>query len=156
MRSTGCVSIAKIVQLALLLAILSPPLHAMPYPQETVTLNVRNASLEKVLKEIRRQTGYLYALQDQWKEKAKPIDIAVDHAPLDEALRAVFKGQPFTYAIVGKTIVIKEKEVPVAKTPGPGPLTPVKGIVYNEAGEPLAEANITIKEIGRASCRERV
>jgi TonB-dependent starch-binding outer membrane protein SusC len=156
MRSTGCAfpfpdrrkvaPIAKIVQFAILLLILSIPLHATPLAQETVTLNVKNASLENVLKEIRRQTGYLYALQDQWKEKAKPIDIDVDHVPLDEALAVVFKNQPFTYAFVGKTIVIKEKETQVVGTANMAPPIHVKGIVYNEAGQPLAEANVTVKE----------
>jgi TonB-linked SusC/RagA family outer membrane protein len=157
MRSTGCASpfpdrrkeapIAKIVQFAILLLILSISLHATPYAQESVTLNVKNASLENVLKEIRRQTGYLYALQDQWKEKAKPIDIDVNHVPLDEALGLIFKSQPFTYAIVGKTIVIKEKEVLVPPRALDGiPSLVIGGQVLNEAGEELAGANVTIKE----------
>jgi TonB-linked SusC/RagA family outer membrane protein len=161
MRSTDCASpfpdrrkeapIAKIVQFAILLLILTIPLHATPYAQESVTLNVKNASLENVLKEIRRQTGYLYALQDQWKEKAKPIDIDVDHVPLDEALGVIFKSQPFTYAIVGKTIVIKEKEIQVARTANTAPPIHVKGVVYNEAAQPLGGANVTVKESGKGT-----
>ena len=142
MRSTGCASpfpdrrkgvpiAKKIVQLAILLLILS-----LPAPRNTICPRKRSPSarqkrlLENVLKEIRRQTGYLYALQDQWKEKAKPIDIDVDHVPLDEALGVIFKSQPFTYAIVGKTIVIKEKEIQVAGMANTAPPIHVKGIVY--------------------------
>lgn len=138
--------IGKIIQLVAWLVIFSLPLQAKVRSQELVSLSFKNGSLENVLKEIRRQTGYLYALQDQWKDKARPIDIDVNHVPLDEVLGMIFKNQPFTYAVIGKTIVIKEKEevVPPALPGGPGFL--ITGTVRNESGETLSDANVTVTE----------
>jgi TonB-linked SusC/RagA family outer membrane protein len=138
------VHIGKIIPLVAWLVIFTLPLQAKVRSQELVSLSFKNGSLENVLKEIRRQTGYLYALQDQWKDKARPIDINIDHTPLDEALGMIFKSQPFSYTIIGKTIVIKEKEV--TATANITPPIHVKGIIYNEAAQPLAGANIMIKE----------
>ena len=139
--------IGKIIQLVTWLAIFSLPLQAKVRSQELVSLSFKNGSLENVLKEIRRQTSYLYALQDQWKDKARPIDIDVDHVPLDEALGMIFKNQPFTYAVIGKTIIIKEKEVvsPPGALDGKSNFV-IRGQVLNEADEELAGANVTIKE----------
>jgi TonB-linked SusC/RagA family outer membrane protein len=139
--------IGKIIRLASLLLILSLTLHAKIRSQQLVSLSFKNGSLETVLKEIRRQTGYLYGLQDQWKEKAKLIDISVTNIPLNEALNLVFKSQPFTYVIIGKTIVVTEKATLVS-TDGFGPKAGIKvqGTVFNENGERLSGANVTIKE----------
>lgn len=73
--------------------------------QEKITPNIKNASLESVLKEIGRQTGYQYTMQDQWKAVAKKMNISVEDANLSGMLEMAFGGQPFTYEIIQKIIV---------------------------------------------------
>src|SRR5260370_35387932 len=53
----------------------------------------------------------------------------------------------------GKTIFIKKKEpVAVLSTPSPGdPILQIKGRVTNDKGEPLVNANITVKHPGHGT-----
>jgi TonB-linked SusC/RagA family outer membrane protein len=116
--------------------------------QEKVTLSVQNATLEFVLKEIGKQTGYQFFLQDQWKAVAKKININVKGVSLEEALNMCFQGQPFTYAIIKKTIVVKQLEVPAATVTNDiqaDDSIPVRGVVYSESKQPLAGATVAAK-----------
>jgi TonB-linked SusC/RagA family outer membrane protein len=111
-----------------------------------VTLELRNAPLEKVLKEIRRQTGYRYAFQTLSSAKAKPVDLSVKDAPVMDVLNVCFKNQPVTFSIVEKTIVVKEK-LQTAPSAGdsPGPLLDISGRVLDESGQPLPGVTVSIK-----------
>jgi len=122
---------------------ISGKLHA----QRHVTLTIKNGSLETVLKEISKQTGYLYAFQDQWKEKAKTIDISVKNVTLEKALSICFKEQPFTYTIIKNTIVVKEKESPSQGDPSNPPpfLSDIHGRVADDNNQPLAGVTVAIK-----------
>jgi TonB-linked SusC/RagA family outer membrane protein len=134
------------------LFILCVQIHAEANYQDHVSLSIKNGTLETVLKEIRKQTGYFYSFQDQWKELGHRIDIEVSNMPVLDALNLCFKGQPFTFAIVGKTIIVKgkdeasqEKKIEAA-TGGPGPRAiDVKGRVTNQQGELLIGASVQVK-----------
>lgn len=114
---------------------------------QTVTLSEKNAPLEKVFKEIKKQTGFTFFVNDALMNKAEKITIEVKNAPLQTALDLCFKQQPLTYAIVGKTIVVKEKldeqkkedaiEIVQANID-------IKGRITNEDGEPV-RATVTVK-----------
>ncbi len=122
------------------------------YAQEKVTLHVKGVSLESVLEVVRKQTGYSYAVQDQYLGAGHPVSISVDGAPLKEVLDAVFRDQPYSYQIVDKIIVVKKKEDDKKLPSLNGRNLPgeVEGLVLNEAGQPLAQASIMIKETGSA------
>lgn len=118
---------------------------------QNVSLSERNISLQQVFKSIKRQTGYDFWYENNLLEKGQKITIFVSNKPLPEVLDLCFKDQPFTWSIVGKIIVVKEK-APVLITitaPAPAPLPPppvdVRGRVTNEKGEPIASASVTIK-----------
>jgi TonB-linked SusC/RagA family outer membrane protein len=82
------------------------------YAQQ-VSLRKKDASLLEVLKSVRKQTGYLFICDLQMLEEAEKVNIQVTNAPLKEVLDACFAGQPLTYNIVDKTIIVKKKkEVP--------------------------------------------
>ncbi|TZF82819.1 TonB-dependent receptor [Pedobacter sp. BS3] len=78
---------------------------------QKISITKNNASLESVFKDIRKQSGYLFLYNDELLEHAKPVSISVKQVSLDEALKACFVGQPFTYNLVEKTIVV----TPLAK-----------------------------------------
>ena len=62
---------------------------------QTVTLEEKNAPLEKVFREIRKQTGYNFLYNDAWLRQAKAITIHVKSVPLTDVLNICFKDQPF-------------------------------------------------------------
>src|SRR5689334_724153 len=49
---------------------------------QNVTLNVKNASLESVFKEIRKQTGFNFLFNSEDLRKAKPITVQVTNKPV--------------------------------------------------------------------------
>lgn len=114
--------------------------------QGKITITAKAASLESILKDIRKQTGYQYLFVDQWEQEARRIDISVKNASLEEVLGICFRDQPFSYTIIKKMIVIKKKEEE-AKAVSEGLAAPInfKGRVTNEQGEPLVGASVSLK-----------
>lgn len=112
---------------------------------QSITLSEKNTSLEKVIKEIKKQTGYDFWYENKLLQKASKINIKVDNATLEQALELCFKNQPITWSIVGKIIVLKEIEEEVIAPPPPPPPVEVKGRVTNEKDEPLEGATVTVK-----------
>lgn len=115
---------------------------------QTVTLSEKNARLEKVFQEIKRQTGYVFFYNYSLLDKAKPITVKVKDVSLEEALALCFKDQPLGFVIENKTVIVTEKKPdPEAKQEinlPPPPIT-VKGRVLNENGEPVASASVVVK-----------
>jgi TonB-linked SusC/RagA family outer membrane protein len=119
--------------------------------QEKINLEVTNGTLEAVLKEVSRQTGYQYMFQDQWKQVAKKINIHVQHAGLQEVLDICFANQPFTYEIVKKVIIIHALSKQTMAAAEPLSSFRATGYVYNESNQPLSGASVTIHETGKGT-----
>lgn len=117
---------------------------------QNVTLSEHKAPLEKVLNDIRRQTGYVFFYNQDWMQQAQPVDINVNGVPLNDALKICFTNQPFSYAIVNKTIVLRLKEnpVPEQKKETALPVT-ISGKVTDTLGTPLIGATVTNKRTNK-------
>jgi TonB-linked SusC/RagA family outer membrane protein len=90
-------------------------IYASGYGQR-ISLNERNAPLEKVLDKIELQSGYSFWLQTDLLLKSNKVSLHLKNATLETVLDEVFKNQPLSYSIINKTIVIKKKaESPVDK-----------------------------------------
>jgi TonB-linked SusC/RagA family outer membrane protein len=118
---------------------------------QNVSLSEHKAPLEKVINEIKRQTGYSFFYNQDWLQQAQPVDVQVKNMPLEQALKNCFVNQPFDYAIVNKTIVLKLKEMqPVLKAEATAPIS-VTGKVTDSVGTLLIGATVTIKGINKAT-----
>lgn len=107
---------------------------------QKITLNKTNESLEKVINEIRDQSGYDFFYNIQLIKNAKPVSIHLKNETLANALEECFKNQPFDYEIKNKTIIITAlpKKAVVDR--------PITGIVSNKAGgETLPGVTIQVK-----------
>ena len=116
---------------------------------QKVTLSERNATLDKIFKEIKRQTGYRFFYEDALIQQAKKVDITVTNATLEQVLDLCLKNQQLSYSIVGKTIAIKRKEENFTPPPAPAPnaaLVQVTGRVTGADNEPLS--GVTVSFIG--------
>jgi len=124
--------------------------NARGYSQ--ITLNEKNASLQKVFKQIQKQSGYYFLYSYELLQQSGKVNIDVHGVSLEQALDECFKNKPLTYVIVEKTIVVKPKEpasnvsnaektVSIKMVP---PLI-VKGRVADEKGKPLAGVSIQLK-----------
>ncbi len=116
---------------------------------QNVTLLEKNAPLKKVFTEIHKQTGYTFFCNETLFENTRSLTIKVEDAPLETALAICLKDHGLAYTIVGKNIVIKEKEpekypFPIAVS-APELFIDIRGRVLNDKGEPLVNASIVVK-----------
>jgi TonB-dependent starch-binding outer membrane protein SusC len=111
---------------------------------QTITLSEKNATLKKIFKEINKQTGYQFFYEDELLKQAGKISINVKNATIEQVLSLCFTNLPFTYAVVEKTIVLKEKvEQPVGLADLPPPV--VKGTITDDQGTPLQGVSVAVK-----------
>ncbi|WP_052266470.1 TonB-dependent receptor [Pedobacter kyungheensis] len=125
--------------------------NASSFAQKNITLNEKNASLQKVLKSIKSQSGFnVFFIQSDLK-KSKAVNIDVKDVTLAEALNQCFKDQPLTYSIQANTIVVKERPatvVPATKTGQEAPVykvIDVIGTILDEIGKGIPGASIKVK-----------
>lgn len=78
---------------------------------QTITYKTENASLEKIFSVIKKQSGYVFFFTYSSLKGAKPVSMNVKNASLPDVLDICFKDQPLAYRIVGKTILVKQREV---------------------------------------------
>ena len=87
---------------------------------QKVSLSEKNASLEKVFREIRKQSGVIFWYESSLLKNAGKVDIRVRNASLPDVLSRLFANQPFSYSIVENTVVIKPKKMPAKSASGAG------------------------------------
>jgi TonB-linked SusC/RagA family outer membrane protein len=107
---------------------------------QKVSLSLTNVSLEKVFKEITRQTGYSFLYTDEVLNSTQNVDIRIKNVPLEVALERTFTNQPLTWSIVARTVVVKRKTDYLPTTPG----TDVHGHVADSTGKPMAGVTVTL------------
>ena len=123
----------KLTALLLLVACLQVSAHG--YTQQ-ITFSMRNATVEKVLREIERQTGYTFWYNNELLQKTEKISIRLQDASLEDALKKCLENQPLGYTIVDRTIVL---------SPAPLPSEEIKGRITTSTGDPIAGVSVQIK-----------
>lgn len=77
---------------------------------QTVTLSKRTSSLQRIFKEVKKQTGYFFFYKGQLLQDKPDVTIELQNASLSEAMNVILKGVGLKYNIVNKTIVISARE----------------------------------------------
>lgn len=137
--------IMKVMTLFLMVVFLQA--SAGTYSQN-MTISLKNVTIQKVFKEIQKQSDYLFFYNEKLMKYAKKITIDVKNGSIQTILQLCFKDQPFTYAIDDKQIIIKAREVVELKARDPGiplPLPDITGKITDSDGAPLAGATIKLK-----------
>jgi TonB-linked SusC/RagA family outer membrane protein len=118
---------------------------------QRVTLNEKNASLEKVLKIIKKQIGYRMFYNDQDLRSANSVDVNFKDAALEDVLNSCFANQPLNYSIIDKTIVVQKKNASLfdALKKSLQISLGIRGNVSNEKGEPLAGVIVRVTKGGK-------
>ncbi|WP_084286792.1 TonB-dependent receptor [Pedobacter nyackensis] len=124
--------------IAIILTVVS--LHASASAFSQINIAVKNSPIERVLKEIKKQSGYSIFYDADYLATAKPVNLNLNNASLAESLKRCFEGQPFTYQIFSNTIVIKAlNPVPEQRD------VVIAGKVTDENGEPLPGVTVKVK-----------
>ncbi|WP_412467082.1 SusC/RagA family TonB-linked outer membrane protein [Pedobacter sp. KLB.chiD] len=112
---------------------------------QTVTLDLKNATIIKATTEIRKQTRYDFTYNDLILKKAKPVTLKLVKEPLNSALKKLFSGQDLDYEIKDRIIIITEKKAGITKEPNKDLDGPVNGSVTNESGKPMEGVTVRVK-----------
>jgi TonB-dependent starch-binding outer membrane protein SusC len=150
-RSPGKIFIRTVKLTGIILLIACLQVSARTNAQ-LVNISLKNSSLEKLFKEIEKNTNYVFIYDVAILKTGKPVNVEMRQVSVEEVLRASLKDQELDYLIANNTIFIKRKrEQNGGKnisdlTDGGTPVLPeVNGSVTDENGEPLAGASIKLK-----------
>lgn len=101
----------------------------------SVTIDLKDVRMERVMNEIESQTSYLF-LSNKDVNINSIVSVDVKARPLTEALSQMVKGTGVNYKIDGKYILLSKVEQK--------PL-PVKGVVRDGEGQPVIGATVVVK-----------
>lgn len=118
---------------------------ATGYTQK-VTVEKSNATLEEILIDINKQTGYLYSANNETLERASRISLKVKNVDLSKVLDICVKDQSLIYTIKNNIIIIKEASSfsSLELSDLSFSLIELRGKILNEKGEPVT-ATVTVK-----------
>lgn len=135
MRLTTVILIATIMQVS-----------AAGYAQQ-ISLNKSNTSLEEIIRNLRKQSGYNFVVPGDLLEKAKSVNIKVKDVEFKKVLDEIFESQPITYEINNNTVTLKAKpKTFIQSVLAPFLNITVQGrVVDSLTGNPLAGASVMVK-----------
>jgi TonB-linked SusC/RagA family outer membrane protein len=107
---------------------------------QTVTLSFKEAPIERVFAEIKKQTNYSFVYTSEEISAARPVTISIKEKPLKQVLEQLFDEQPFYYSIEQNYIIVKQKKAEPKKTD-----FEIRGRVVDEKGEGIAGASVKVK-----------
>jgi len=143
-HGTAYKKILLIMKLTIVLMIAAfMEVSASSYAQK-IALSTKQITFEDLFRQIRRQTGYNILWDAEILKDAKPVDIQVTNASVEEVLQKSFANQPFTYTIRQNTVVVIRK---------PETTIVVKGRVTDINKQPLPGVTVRLKgsQIGTAT-----
>ncbi|MBO9565775.1 MAG: TonB-dependent receptor [Niastella sp.] len=142
---------AKHSVVVLLLACICLQVHARGFAQEKINLQLRQATLKRLLNEVEKQTLYRFVYHTGTLPEDKKIDINAKGASLDQVLTQAFNGLPLNYSLKEDNLVVifstEKKPVPdkviKGKVTGPdnAPLTGVSVLVAGTSIGALTNAS---------------
>lgn len=148
---TKTILVMKLTAFLLLVACLQ--VSARGYSQK-ISLSARNTSLEKVLKEIEKQTGYSFWYKTELLQRSEKVSVVLKNVSLEDALKKCLENQPLNYAIVEQTIVLWKKEAN-NNVNAPPSFVDIKGKVTTAEGQPLSGVSVIVKGTARGTTTDR-
>lgn len=120
--------------------------HAQSAKQ--VTLNMQDVPLEKVIEEIKKQTGQNFLYTAGLFQGVQPVSVRATDENWETVLDRVLTQRSFTYNIKNGIVVITKRPY---RTPSQTPIMAVKGKVVDTKGQPIPGATIFSQETYRGT-----
>ncbi len=144
----NCVSIKFLIamKLTFILACVSFLQAYSGVVAQSITLSEHNSSIERVLLQIKKQSGYniLYSPKVLKESSTGTVDVVVNNVSVEEALNKCFIGQPLTYSIVERTVIVKKVDQQTVQTKIIQSFT-IRGRILDEKNEPTPGAMVMVK-----------
>lgn len=110
--------------------------------EKKVGVNVTEAELRDVLRQVKMQAGVKFIYSDVEIRKGKPVTVHFQDYPLQTALEEILTGQPFAFEIENDIVIIKPAPLPAAPQDAK---RVVSGVVKDDAGNPLPGVSVILK-----------
>ena len=131
----------------LLILVISLHLSAKTTAQK-ITLNSNDISIEQFFKQLKKQTGYSFLLENGVISKDEKISVNVKDVSLEMVLDQILKPINLSYKIENKTVYILKSNDPISSSEQnltiPPPID-IHGHVVDSLGNPLAGVSVTVK-----------
>ena len=115
---------------------------------QQVTIVGKDIPLKQVFRDIRKQTGYNFIYTNKVIKEASPVTMNARNMDMREVLDKAMAGQPLTYTIQDKIIIIGQKPETILMGEQSFPQKEIGGIVTDSAtGKPLVGVTIQVKGI---------
>jgi TonB-linked SusC/RagA family outer membrane protein len=112
---------------------------------QEITLSLKNAPLEKVFKEIERQSPYRFVYTKEQLEISRPVTVETKGANLEDIIQTCFKDQPLSFVIENRYILVQTKNTRTQTLSTAAVPTEIRGRVINDEGDPVIGATVKIK-----------
>ena len=118
---------------------------------QKISIHMNNATLEEVLKKIKKKTKYdmMYQMKDV-KEIDNRQSVHFDETELQEVLAFCLQGLPLDFYIYNQTIIITKKNTILIPT-----MRTIKGVIQDENGITLPSATILVKGSNRGTISDK-
>jgi len=107
-------------------------------PGKSITLELKNASIDQVFQAIQEQTNYVFLFSKEMLGINEIKEVSVKDASINKVLDIVFKGTDIEYKIVGNRVIISTTSFDQQE------LIEIQGKVLDETGSPLPGVSIII------------
>ncbi len=112
---------------------------------QNVSLDFKNAKVEKVLASIKSQTGYGLVFSDQIVDVNRTVSIQVKNMELPKALTKLFKGTNVFFEIKEKKIYLLESQEKQVLPSQYQKVTKIQGTVKDNSGLSVIGATVMVK-----------
>jgi TonB-linked SusC/RagA family outer membrane protein len=155
MDSTAYRKIGRIMRITTVLVTLACIHVSARGLSQNITLQEKNAPLQKVLADIEKQAGISFIYGQDLVARGREVTLDIRNQPLEKVLELLFKDQPLDYKLSDKYVVLSARAAPVnrsEKTPPPVPPPgDIHGKITDSAGNPLEGVNISVKGAGKGT-----
>ncbi len=132
--------IMRLILIFIVCSVLQSFAHATYSHITSLTLNMRNVSVEEVLNEIEEQSEFHFLYSKKIVNVDRKVDIAAVDEQVSEILNKLFKNQDIAYLITDRQIVLNKRE----ELRSPQQEKVITGLVKDHTGEPVIGANVMV------------
>ena len=119
---------------------------AQEVKKNTVTINVKNESVEKVLKRINKETNLNFFYDPAILSKASSVTLNVKDMPLQKVLNMLSVQTGLNFQRINNTISVNWETN--SKQPIQSPKEKITGTIKDNNGDPVIRASIQVKNTG--------
>lgn len=113
---------------------------SLPVFGQNLSVSYKSRTIEQVIRDLESKTNYTFVYQKQELSGVPNITMSLKNATFEDVLSSVCSTAGLTYEIALQSVVLKKGQ-PKVIAQG----IPVKGIVTDEAGQPVVGASVLVK-----------